>query len=112
MLGANEENKVSAKSALAAFPNGMQIGGGITLENAQEYLDAGASHVIVTSYIFHDGQIDYPRLIDLSQAIGKHRLVLDLSCRMQRHTTESPPAYVVVTDRWQTFTNVQIKYVV
>ena len=107
MLGQSEENKIAAQTALRAYPKGLQIGGGITLDNAQDYLDAGASHVIVTSYVFHHGQMDIPRLRELSQAIGKQHLVLDLSCR---RGTDS--VYYVVTDRWQTFTTVPIKYVI
>jgi len=79
MLGPN--NEAEARSALAAFPGGLQIGGGINLQNAAEWLNAGASHVIVTSWIFHDGHLHWERLADLVKAIGKSRLVLDLSCR-------------------------------
>ncbi len=81
----------------------MQEGGGITHENAQKFLDAGASHVIVTSYVFQDGQVNMGRLNELIKAVGKDRLVLDLSCRMRKNE------YWVVTDRWQKFTEVQIK---
>ena len=59
MLGSNEKNKRAALSALRAFPNGLQIGGGINPDNAKEYLDQGATHVIVTSYVFRDGRIDF-----------------------------------------------------
>lgn len=59
----------------------MQIGGGITAENAQEYLQAGASHVIVTSYVFQDGKFHQDNLQKLLQEVGKENLVLDLSCR-------------------------------
>ena len=95
-------NQEAALAALAAFPGGMQMGGGITPENAQAYLDAGASHVIVTSYVFRDGQIDLERLQRLVQVVGKQRLVLDLSCRQR------DGAYWVVTDRWQRFTELKI----
>ena len=79
MLGPG--NTDAAKSALSAYPNGLQIGGGITIDNAQEWLEYGASHVIVTSYVFHNGTIDYDRLDKLVALIGKEKLVLDLSCR-------------------------------
>ncbi|MEZ4734365.1 MAG: phosphoribosylformimino-5-aminoimidazole carboxamide ribotide isomerase [Caldilineaceae bacterium] len=95
-------NQDAALAALAAYPGGMQMGGGITPENAQRYLDAGASHVIVTSYVFREGRIDEERLQHLVAVVGQERLVLDLSCRQR------DGAYWVVTDRWQRFTEVQI----
>ena len=95
-------NHRAALSALAAFPGGMQMGGGITPENAREYLDAGASHVIVTSYVFQKGHLNTERLNTLTNTVGKERLVLDLSCR-KRGTD-----YWVVTDRWQQFTELSV----
>ena len=96
MLGPGNES--AALEALSAFPDGLQIGGGIHLENARRYLDAGASHVIVTSWVFREGRIDWDRLDAITAAIGKSRLVLDLSCRIRDRQ------YYVVTDRWQKFT--------
>jgi phosphoribosylformimino-5-aminoimidazole carboxamide ribotide isomerase len=93
-------NDDAAREALKAWPGGMQIGGGITAENGKEWLDYGASHVIVTSYVFSKGQIDYDRLQKLVQAVGKEHLVLDLSCRKRGDD------YYIVTDRWQNFTDV------
>ncbi len=95
-------NREAALAALQAFPDGLQMGGGITPDNATEYLDVGASHVIVTSYVFRDGQIDTQRLAALLAVVGRQRLVLDLSCRKR------DAAYWVVTDRWQRFTDVSI----
>jgi phosphoribosylformimino-5-aminoimidazole carboxamide ribotide isomerase len=95
-------NTDAAKSALAAYPGGLQMGGGITPENAGEFLDAGASHVIVTSYVFSGGQVDMDRLGTLVSTVGKDRLVLDLSCRKKQGT------FYIVTDRWQTFTDVAV----
>lgn len=80
----------------------MQIGGGITADNACQWLEKGASHVIVTSYVFRDGEIDWSSLEKLIGAVGKKRLVLDLSCRKKNND------YFIVTDRWQKFTNVRI----
>ena len=60
MLG--KGNEKAAKEALLAYPNGLQIGGGITAYNALEYLEAGASQVIVASWIFPDGNLDFNRL--------------------------------------------------
>lgn len=93
-----EATKAQALAALGAYPAGLQVGGGITAENAAEYLDAGASHVIVTSYVFREGRIDYDRLDRLVQAVGKAHLVLDVSCRRVGEK------YLVVTDRWQKLT--------
>ena len=95
-------NRDAVMSALRAFPNGFHVGGGITPENAIDYLDAGASHVIVTSYVFSNGRIVSDRLDSLVKRIGKTRLVLDLSCRRR------DSQFWVVTDRWQNFTNVQV----
>ena len=97
MLGPG--NETAALAALAAYPGGLHIGGGVNLDNARRWLDAGASHVIVTSWVFRDGQIDFDRLRQLIDAIGKPRLVLDLSCRRK------DGEYWVVTDRWQKFTS-------
>jgi phosphoribosylformimino-5-aminoimidazole carboxamide ribotide isomerase len=100
MLGAG--NEASARAALAAYPKGLQIGGGIDLDNAHTWLEAGASHVIVTSYVFREGQVDLERLARLVGAIGKQALVLDLSCRRRGED------YLVVTNRWQKFTDFAI----
>jgi len=91
-------NDPAALEALRAYPGGLQLGGGVTIDNASRYLDAGASQVIVTSWVFRDGQIDWDRLKKLVAAIGKNRLVLDLSCRKRNGQ------YFVVTNRWQSFT--------
>ena len=95
-------NRDAALAALRTYPGGLQMGGGITPANAREYLDAGSSHVIVTSYVFRDGRLDMARLKELVATIGRERLVLDLSCRRR------DDAYWVVTDRWQNFTELQV----
>ena len=100
MLGAGNES--AAREALRVFPGGLQIGGGINLENAKGWLEAGASHVIVTSWVFRDGILDDDRLKSLVQRVGKNRLVLDLSCRRKGDE------YFVVTDRWQKFTKLAL----
>ncbi len=100
MLGPG--NQEAAAQALNAWPGGLQIGGGITVENAPYWLDQGASAVIVTSYVFKNGEIFWERLKELVERIGKTRLVLDLSCR--RKGTH----YYIVTDRWQRFTKTEI----
>ena len=95
-------NDTAAREALAAFSGGLQLGGGINQENAATWIDAGASHVIVTSWVFREGQLDEERLAALVQSIGRKRLVLDLSCRQR------DGRYWVVTDRWQNFTELPV----
>jgi phosphoribosylformimino-5-aminoimidazole carboxamide ribotide isomerase len=102
MLGPG--NDTEARAALRAYPGGLQIGGGVNLDNARAWLDAGASHVIVTSWVFRGGQVVWERLAQLVEAIGKARLVLDLSCRRRGED------YFVVTDRWQMFTDLAISH--
>lgn len=97
-----EAGRAQALAALAAYPGGLQAGGGITPENAADFLDAGASHVIVTSYVFREGRIDYDRLRAMEKAVGKEHLVLDMSCRRKER------GYVVVTDRWQRETKEEV----
>lgn len=100
MLGPGNEQ--AALSALHTYPGGLQVGGGITAQNARHYLDAGASHVIVTSYIFHDGILDMERLERLVEAVGKERLVIDLSCRKREGK------WFVVTDKWTKFSDFEV----
>ena len=97
-----EDTKAQALLALHEYPQGLQIGGGIDADNAAYYINEGASHVIVTSYVFHDGIISYENLDKLVAAIGREHLVLDLSCRYRADAKD--PGYYIVTDRWQRFT--------
>ena len=97
-----EATRQQALEALKAYPGGMQIGGGIREDNAESFLDAGASHVIVTSYVFKNGVINWENLEKLERAVGKEHLVLDLSCR------KKDGQYYIVTDRWQKFTDVTV----
>lgn len=98
-----EATKEQALLALRQYPGGLQLGGGVTEKNAAEFLKAGASHVIVTSYVFKDGQIYYENLEKLVREIGREHLVLDLSCRRKED------GYYIVTDRWQKFTDIRIE---
>lgn len=100
MLG--PANESAAAEALAAFPGGLQVGGGINPENAAAWLQHGAAGVIVTSYLFHDGKLRRDRLQAMVDAVGASRLVLDLSCR------KIDGRYVAMTDRWQTATDLEI----
>ena len=95
-----EATRQQALSALRAYPGGLQIGGGIRDDNAADYLNAGASAVIVTSYVFRDGQMNWKNLKKLETAVGADHLVLDVSCRRKGDD------YYIVTDRWQKFTDV------
>lgn len=95
-----EADKKLALGALNAYRGGLQIGGGISADNAKEFIEAGASHVIVTSYVFKDGKVNYENLDLLEKAVGKEHIVLDLSCR------KKDGKYYIVTDRWQKFTDV------
>lgn len=97
-----ERTKAQALLALRAWPGGLQVGGGIRGDNARFWLENGASHVIVTSYVFSDGRINFENLGKLVSAVGREHLVLDLSCRRR------DGAYYIVTDRWQKFTDVAL----
>ena len=102
VIALGQGNEKAATEALGAFPGGMQYGGGVNPENASTFLDAGASHVIVTSYVFSEGQVDFDRLKLLVKGIGRDRLVLDLSCRRKGD------GYWVVTDRWTRYTELEV----
>ena len=99
-LGPNNQQQVL--KALKAYPNGMQFGGGVNLENASSYLEAGASHIIITSYLFENGEFSWSRLEAIKAEVGADRLVLDLSCR------RTDNGWMIATDRWQTITNTAV----
>lgn len=99
---AYEETKKQAIKALKAYPNAMQVGGGINDRTANEFIRAGATHVIVTSFVFFQGRINYMNLEKLKTAVGADKIVLDLSCRKRDGD------YYVVTDRWQNFTEEKV----
>ena len=95
-------NKEEALKALSTWKNGLQFGGGVNERNASEFLEAGASHLIVTSYLFEKGQLSSDRIETIKKETGAERLVMDLSCRR----TEN--GWNIATDRWQTITDTQI----
>lgn len=97
-----EASEKEALKALQAYPKGLQIGGGITDENCTFFIEKGASKVIVTSYVFKDGHINYENLEKITNKVGKENLVLDLSARLKNGN------YYIVTDRWQKYTNEKI----
>lgn len=100
MLGGG--NQAAAEDALRAYPGGLQIGGGIRSDNAASYLELGASHVIVTSYIFQDGKLNWDHLEAIAAKVGPERLVIDLSCK------ERDGKYYVVTNQWRTFSDFEV----
>jgi len=101
MLG--KGNEEAARQALGAWPGGMQLGGGIRQENAAQWLEAGASHVIVTSALFDsEGRFLEHALEGLVGEVGKERLVIDLSCR------RTDEGWRVAMNRWQTLTEFEI----
>lgn len=99
-----EASKEAAIKALKAYPGGLQYGGGVDDTNALDYIEAGASHVIVTSFVFNGGRVDYDALKHLSKVVGREHLVLDLSC------TRIDDKFYIVTDRWQKRTEEIITY--
>ncbi len=102
--GTNEYNDdlKQAELAFKVFPYGLQVGGGVTCENASDFISMGASHIIVTSYVFKDGVVNMENLKLLVNAVSKDKIVLDLSCRKR------DGKYYIVTDRWQNFTDVEV----
>jgi phosphoribosylformimino-5-aminoimidazole carboxamide ribotide isomerase len=96
-------NDEAACEALAAWPGGLQIGGGISAANAREWLDAGASHVIVTSALFDASGKFLPQALDaLVKSTGAEKLVIDLSCR------RTSSGWTVAMNRWQTLTDLDV----
>ncbi|HBZ02423.1 MAG TPA: phosphoribosylformimino-5-aminoimidazole carboxamide ribotide isomerase [Lachnospiraceae bacterium] len=108
----------AASDAMKEYPGGFMVGGGITTENAESFLKLGASHVIVTSFVFRNGHIDYDRLESLVSQVGKEHLALDLSCRKkisdrssgEGSDTQPDDSYYIVTDRWQKFTDTKLNH--
>ena len=96
-----DATEAETMKALAAYPGGLQVGGGINADNAGRFIEAGASHVIVTSYVFAGGKVNYDNLTKLQEGVGANRVVLDLSCRKKNEDGK----YYIVTDRWQKFTD-------
>lgn len=95
-------NEEAVLNALKAWPSGLQFGGGVNAKNAKRFLDAGASHVIVTSALFEDGEFSFEKLEAIKAVTGKDKLILDLSCRR----TDS--GWNIATNRWQTVTSTQV----
>ncbi|KAI8847051.1 hypothetical protein BC829DRAFT_375739 [Chytridium lagenaria] len=95
-------NDEAAKEALGAWPKGLQLGGGINIDNAQEWLDAGASKVIVTSWLFPEAKFDEERLRKMSEKIGTEALVVDVSCKVR------DSQWIVAMNKWQTLTDMVV----
>lgn len=97
-----ETSRNAALEALHAEPGDFSLGGGVTPENAWDYLNAGASHVIVTTYVFSEGRFNRQHLEQMVSAVGKKHLILDLSCRRKDN------GFYIVTDRWQKWSDVKL----
>ncbi|CAG8792654.1 19695_t:CDS:2, partial [Dentiscutata erythropus] len=95
-------NDEAAREALRVWPGGLQIGGGITLDNAREWIDAGADKVIITSYLFPDTKFSLSRLQEFCDKLGKERIVVDISCRRRGNK------WIVAMNKWQTITNMEV----
>ncbi|KAH3681674.1 hypothetical protein WICPIJ_007362 [Wickerhamomyces pijperi] len=107
-LGSNPENDRAALEALQAWPDRLQIGGGINADNAEYWIKTGkASHVIVTSYIFPQNKFSLANLEKLRDAIGSDRLVIDLSCR-RRVDENGAVRWFVTTNKWQDMTDFEL----
>ena len=113
MLGPGNEE--AARHALAAFPGGLQVGGGIDLESAEGWLEGGASKVIVTSWLFVDDALSMERVDALCERVGRDQLVIDLSCRRTGSSRDAgtpkgagPSSWRVATNRWQTVTRTEL----
>ena len=102
LISIGKGNDIEIEKALKAYPKGLQVGGGVNLDNAMDYINLGATHVIVTSYIFANGQFNFDNLKQISELVGKNNLVIDLSCRKKDNK------YYVVTDRWEKFTEFEL----
>lgn len=92
----------AAFAALEAYPEGLQVGGGVDDKNAMTYVNHGASHVIVTSFVFEDNELCKPKMERLAKAVGKNRVVIDLSC------VKTEDGYMVACNRWQTITKIKL----
>lgn len=95
-------NDAEVRKALNTWPGGLQFGGGVNVNNAAGFLELGASHVIVTSALFEEGEFSFDKLSSLKSEVGKDRLVLDLSCRKQGES------WFIATNRWQTVTSTEV----
>lgn len=102
VIALGKGNEEAALAALKSWPNGLQFGGGVNKENAAHYLNAGASHVIVTSALFENNEFSFKRLEAIKQETGKDKLILDLSCR------RTNKGWQIATNRWQTITSTTI----
>ena len=102
-LGPNNDN--AADEAIKAWPNALQIGGGINLDNCQEWIDKGADKVIITSWLFPNGELSWDRLKLISDKIGKEHLVVDVSCKKDK---EEENVWIVAMNKWQTLTNTKL----
>lgn len=78
------------------------IGGGVNSENAKDFINMGASHVIVTSFAFKGGTILWRNIKALDAAVGKEHVVLDVSA------VKKEDRYFIATDRWQNISDIEL----
>ena len=97
-----EASREAALLALSTTPGLLQVGGGITDENAYSFIKEGASHIIVTSYLFENGELSFDKMKRLKEAVGKEHVVFDLSCKKVNDS------YYIATNRWQTVTDTKL----
>lgn len=97
-----DATRAQALLALNSYPGGLQVGGGINSSNAKMWIDAGATHVIVTSALFEDGKLSIDAMEKISSVVGPENLVFDLSCK------RIGDKYFICTNRWQTVTEVSL----
>ena len=102
VIALGPDNEAEVLKALQAWPHGLQFGGGVNITNAAKYIEAGASHVIVTSYLFDGNEFSWDKLTQLKGEVGKEHLILDLSCR------KTAQGWNIATNRWQTVTSTVI----
>jgi len=108
-LSSDPDSDRSAKEALAAFPNGLHIGGGVNIDNAASWIEAGAEKVIVTSWLFPGAKFDGERLEKLAEKVGRQQLVVDVSCKRTKSVEGSDePRWTVAMNKWQTLTDMDV----
>ncbi|KAI9029217.1 hypothetical protein DFJ74DRAFT_629591 [Hyaloraphidium curvatum] len=107
-LSADDASDTAAREALAAFPGGLQFGGGVNADNARSWLDAGAEKVIVTSWLFPGAKFDGERLRRMAEVVGREALVVDVSCKRRQQGGDGPPRWTVATNKWQTLADMDV----
>ncbi|RFU27409.1 hypothetical protein B7463_g8941, partial [Scytalidium lignicola] len=97
-------NEEACREALKEWVSGLQVGGGVTDQNARKWIEEGAEKVIITSFLFPGGKFSQERLDGVLASLGgdKSKLVIDLSCRRKDDT------WFVAMNKWQTITDMEV----